>query len=138
MKKIIFLDFDGVLHPSHFTQGNEFSRLPLLTKVFLDSPCSIVISSSWRFHYSLSELKIKLGAELSDYVIGTTGDAHESAKARYEEITEWLTFRKAYDWRAIDDSKFEFPEKCKNLILCDGSTGIDYAQIHTLNKWLKN
>jgi hypothetical protein len=57
MRKILFLDFDGVLHPTHCKQGDEFSRLHLFEVLFLDSFCEIVVSSSWRFHHSINELK---------------------------------------------------------------------------------
>jgi FMN phosphatase YigB (HAD superfamily) len=33
MRKILFLDFDGVLHPLHFKEGSEFSRVRLLEDV---------------------------------------------------------------------------------------------------------
>ena len=138
MRKILFLDFDGVLHPTHFKQGCEFSRLQLLEVLFLSSFCEIVISSSWRFHYSINELKQKLGNTVGNLVIGTTGEAHQSIYARYEEISEWLSFHKACDWRAVDDSRFEFPIQCQNLILCDSRTGIDHPEIARLSDWLRS
>ncbi len=86
----------------------------------------------------MNELKRKLGKQLGDIVIGMTGEAKQTKYARFDEISEWLEFRSECDWRAVDDSKFEFPMNCKNLILCDSRTGIDHQQIETLDKWLKN
>ena len=137
MRKILFLDFDGVLHPSHFKEGSEFSRVRLLEDVFLNFNCKILISSSWRFHYPISDLKEKLGRRLSEFVVGSTDDAFQGQYARYHEILEWLNFRGLCDWRAIDDSAFEFPAICGNLILCDSRIGIDISQIKTLTDWLK-
>lgn len=136
LKKIVFLDFDGVLHPSHFPEGSEFSKIPTLEELTSEYDFQIVISSSWRFHYSLAELKSKLGKKLGDIVIGTTGEACRSSLARFYEISEWLEFHHKYDWRALDDSKFEFPSDCRNLILCDSRTGISQSQIAELTKWL--
>jgi len=138
MRKILFLDFDGVLHPLHFKEGSEFSRVRLLEDVFLNFNCEIVISSSWRFHYPISDLKQKLGKRLSEFVVGSTDDAFQGQYARYNEILEWLNFRGLCDWRAIDDSAFEFPANCGNLILCDCRIGIDISQIKALTAWLKS
>ena len=138
LKKIIFLDFDGVLHPAHFSEGSEFSRMPLLEALVDDYSFEIVISSSWRFHYPLAELKAKLGRKLGDCVIGTTGQASQQKHARFNEINEWLDFHTKCDWRAVDDSKFEFPIDFRNLILCDSRTGIAERQIKFLKDWLKN
>jgi len=137
MNKILFLDFDGVLHPSHFREGTEFSRVNYLEKFVSNYSVSIVISSSWRFHYSMLELKKRLGKTLSDVVIGTTGEAKQTKYARFDEITEWLEFHETCDWRALDDSKFEFPVGCDNLILCDGHIGISTAQLDDISKWLQ-
>ena len=137
LKKVIFLDFDGVLHPSHFREGSEFSRVPLLEVLVDDYSFEIVISSSWRFHHPLAQLKKKLGKQLGDCVISATGQASQSIHARFNEISEWLDFHPKCDWRAVDDSKFEFPTDCRNLILCDSKTGIAEQQINALRDWLK-
>lgn len=86
----------------------------------------------------MSVLKEKLGKKLSDSVIGAIGEAKQTKHARFDEISDWLEFHPECDWRAVDDSKFEFPMNCKNLILCDSRVGIDHQQIGSLDKWLKN
>jgi hypothetical protein len=138
MGKILFLDFDGVLHPSNYPQGSKFSRIQLLEEVLSVSFCEIVISSSWRFHYSIVDLKKILGNKIGSLIIGSTGDIFQSKYARYDEITEWIALHKICDWRALDDSKFEFPDNCENLILCDSSKGIESLQITTLQDWLQS
>ena len=136
-KKILFLDFDGVLLSSHFRKGSEFSKIPLLEELTSKYDLEVVISSSWRFHYSLPELKSKVGKKLGDIVIDTTGEACGSYHARFNEISEWLEFHPKCDWRALDDSKFEFPADCRNLILCDSRTGINQTQVNSLIDWLE-
>jgi hypothetical protein len=42
------------------------------------------------------------------------------------------------DWRALDDTSFEFPENCENLILCSPNLGIQAKQINELEIWLNN
>ena len=70
----LFLDFDGVLHSMSGYHDQSFCRLPLLEEVLVDADVDIVISSGWRFQYSLDELKDKLG-QLGSKVVGTTGEA---------------------------------------------------------------
>jgi len=55
MRKIIFLDFDGVLHPDGV---GLFSRLPLLESFLSRMPeAEIVVSSTWREDHTLDELR---------------------------------------------------------------------------------
>ena len=102
-------------------------------------PCQIVISSSWRFSYNLDEMKDKLPKAISKNVIGVTGDAYIGPYPRFNEIKEYLLSRNKslYGWRALDDSKIEFPNGCTDLILCDPNTGLASKQIKELKKWLQ-
>jgi len=52
--KTIFLDFDGVLHPSLAEPEQLFSKAKLLIEVFESRRPEVVISSSWRFQLGLS------------------------------------------------------------------------------------
>ena len=148
--KILFLDFDGVLHPDRYSlsshdpdrvfRNNEiFSQAPVLAGLMADFPCQIVISSSWRFSYNLDEMKDKLPKVISKNVIGVTGDAYIGPYPRFNEIQEYLLSRNKslYGWRALDDSKIEFPNGCTDLILCDPNTGLASKQIQELKKWLQ-
>ena len=56
MNKLLFLDFDGVLHPTHFAGEDPFNRADLLEEVLANLQVEIVISSSWRFTHSVSKL----------------------------------------------------------------------------------
>ena len=148
--KILFLDFDGVLHPDRYSltshdpdrvfRNNEiFSQAPVLAGLMTEFPCQIVISSSWRFSYNLDEMKEKLPKAISKNVIGVTGDAYIGPYPRFNEIKEYLLSRNKslYGWRALDDSKIEFPSGCTDLILCDPNTGLASKQIQELKKWLQ-
>jgi hypothetical protein len=148
--KYLFLDFDGVLHPDRYSltnydpdrvfKNNEiFSQAPILAGLLTEFPCQIVISSSWRFTHSLEEMKAKLPKAIAKTVVGMTGDAYVGPHPRYNEIKEYLTSRNKslFAWRALDDSKLEFPNGCTDLILCDPNTGITTKQIQELKKWLQ-
>jgi len=42
------------------------------------------------------------------------------------------------DWRVLDDTSFEFPKNCENLILCSPNHGLQPKQIKQLERWLEN
>ena len=134
--KVLFLDFDGVLHPTH-SGSPTFTQLPLLESVLIEQPCQIVISSSWRFHMSLEKLRGHLSAKLQDRLIGVTGDPHIGPHARFQEIKAYVDQYAVFDWRALDDSYWEFPKDCTNLIRCNPNTGITQTELNHLRSWLE-
>lgn len=138
MKKILFLDFDGVLHPTSARIPNLFNRASLLNSIIANSHCSIVLSTSWRFTHSLADLCSLLPKQTASQVIDITGPAHIGEHARYREILNYLTRFKnqPYDWRALDDSFWEFPIDCTELIRCNPNAGLTIQEITTLNNWL--
>jgi len=138
--KYLFLDFDGVLHPSMCDSKKFLTNAPFLAALINEYPCQIVISSSWRFQYTLDEIKKMLPKAISNQVIDKTGDAFAGAYQRYNEIKFYLQVhgKSLADWKALDDTQNEFPPDCKNLILCSHITGLGQKQIMELKKWLQN
>jgi len=136
MKKILFLDFDGVLHNTTSSPELLFNKMGLLIDALQKNPCSIVISSSWRFHHDLDQLKKYLDP-ISNLIIGTTGVPYVGRFPRYNEIKEYMNQHAPFaDWRALDDSFIEFPKICPELILCNAKTGITHNEIKKLVEWL--
>ena len=133
----IFLDFDGVLHSESAVGSRPFNRLPLLESALteVDADFQIVISSSWRFHYSLEVLRSHLGS-LQRYVVGVTPEIRPCSDMRYHEILEVVHSHHLTEWVAIDDSDWQFPPDCKQLIRCDPRTGLQCEQVTSLLKWL--
>lgn len=136
--KTLFLDFDGVLHTAREAHSSPFSRLHMLHRAIIGNPVQIVVSSSWRFHYSLREIKSYMGI-LAPNLVGTTGPYVPGKYARYREI---LAFAELHgiseDWRALDDAELEFPENEPRLVLCDPTVGVQQAQIKLLEEWASN
>jgi hypothetical protein len=57
--------------------------------------------------------------------------------ARYQEImTHVRQLGPGTAWRALDDSYWEFPTSCKELIRCNPNTGIGAKEVAQLNNWL--
>lgn len=66
MKKLIFLDIDGVLNNDLLLRQNIFlcpTKVSLLSTFCNDNDIDIVISSSWRQIYTLDKLKNMLSEE---------------------------------------------------------------------------
>jgi HAD domain in Swiss Army Knife RNA repair proteins len=136
MNKILFLDFDGVLHPTHFAGEDPFNRADLLEEVLTNSAPAIVISSSWRFTHSPEKLQKTLPSFIAKLVIGTTGSPVIGKHPRFNEIKAYLNSYGTANWKALDDSYWEFPMPCPQLIRCNPNTGITPKQILELEQWL--
>jgi hypothetical protein len=68
-KMVLFLDFDGVLHPT--THGSALlSQLPLLESALEGRDYSMVISSSWRFHMEMEDLKKHFSSSVQNKIGG--------------------------------------------------------------------
>ena len=134
-EKVLFLDFDGVLHPTHHGLA-LLSQLPLLESTLEDYDCKIVISSSWRFHLELDDLKKHFSLTVRNKIVGVTGDAYVGAFARFHEINAYAMQYGIVNWRALDDSYWEFPQGCSQLIRCNPNTGLTQHEVKVLSEWL--
>jgi hypothetical protein len=135
---ILFLDFDGVLHPRPVTgrsgETNLFSSLHLVENVLREVPdVEVVISSSWRERHSLEEMREYFSENLRERVIDLTPLPADVAcyptlsdYARHAECLTWLARRRPAEtlWLAIDDAREEFAPGCANLLLIDGTVGL--------------
>jgi HAD domain in Swiss Army Knife RNA repair proteins len=135
---ILFLDFDGVLHPDPCTDpARLFERAPKLTGVLQAFPeVSIVLSTSWRTHLPLSALTEPLPAVVRERVIDITPEfSRSSAPAqlvpyrRQAECTQWLHAQGEAEtqWLALDDRASLFAPYCEQLILCESMQGLTDA-----------
>ena len=135
-KRILFLDFDGVLHPNGCASKGCFSLLPELITTITPFELDIVISSSWRNHRSFRRLKKLFPLPFRHRLIGTTRDPLQGAHARWKEIQAYVREHTVVDWRALDDFDFEFPPDCRELIYCDGDRGCQANERALLANWL--
>jgi hypothetical protein len=150
MNLTLFLDFDGVVHPQPCFRENVFCRLPLLEDVLREfSEVNIVISSSWREHYGLAELKDFFSQDIAPRVIDVTpfyrDPAFDHLKnpptdfERQWEIEAWCdeNQRHASNWIAIDDYAPWFEPDCPNLLVTSSKSGFtrdDQASLRAMIK----
>lgn len=128
---VIFLDFDGVLHPTNylrFTETNgelvlqndaRFCWAAELWELIKDVDCDLIIHSSWRTSYSLAEIKAMLPSPLARRIRGTTG-----AGNRFDSIVRYAEEHRLANFLILDDAADEFPSGLDSLVVCDGKFGI--------------
>lgn len=147
---ILFLDFDGVLHPwdpkTQLSEQQMFSLKPLLENTLRTFPnVEIVITSSWRQKYSLEKLRHLFSPEFSQRIIGVTPPSRRDKRGRYpngcrsQEILQWLyqNRRNVDQWLALDDLEWMFePSLRHRLILCDSAIGLTDQKINELEQRL--
>ncbi|CAN5306972.1 HAD domain-containing protein [soil metagenome] len=143
MKKILFLDFDGVLHSTNDRRGN-FSRLPYLEKSLARMPdLDIVITSTWRESHGFEELKNLFPAHLRPRIIGKTPVLGRSNNpgGRQREIEAYLAAQSLDQsnavWIVLDDMGFMFDADCPYLILVDHLRGFHRDDATRLMAWYK-
>lgn len=136
MMRLVFLDFDGVLHPVPTRAGESlpFEWVLDLAELLSDAPdVMIAVHSSWVASYPLEMLRDFLGP-LGHRLIGGVGPGPKASS-----IVDFLNLRSdVQDWLVIDDQQGEFPMDFPGVVLiCDGARGIsDPAVQDQLRRWL--
>ncbi len=141
LRKILFLDFDGVLH-SDLDLNANFCKVPCLEKFLIEMPdVEIVISSTWRENYSLKELKAFSPALLRDRIIDVTpvleGGFYRGGRQR--EIEDYLQTNGLQainaSWVALDDWVELFDKGCSFLIWVNPARGFGDDEGRALVRW---
>jgi len=133
---ILFLDFDGVLHPEPcYEVSNFFIFLPRLEAVLRDFPSvKIVISSTWRLNHDLQSIREIFSIDISPRVIDVTPHWTSVPELmdvigyqRHAEIEAWLRKSNApwLQWVALDDKPYLYRPFLKNLVRTNSTTGFD-------------
>ncbi len=147
---IVFLDFDGVTHPDGCLRELWFCHVPLIEEVLLEFPLvDLVISSMWREHYSIDEIKRFLPTSLYERVIDVTPVKKKlsdrwvpgpSSKFEREwECEFWMKENRPWGtpWMAIDDRHHWFRPDCQNLLQTDPTLGFHSSDQQTLRDMLE-
>ena len=147
---ILFLDFDGVLHPNN-QPGALFTWVPRLA-VWLDAwpEVDVVISSSWRVAHSQPEMVEMLGPLIGGRVVGCTpwvsqareDNVYPAAKTtvltheRQVQIEAWMaaSWEPQRAWVALDDMPYLFEPDCGRLVVCAGREGISRENVQALDR----
>ena len=145
---ILFLDFDGVAHPEPCRADEEFCTLHLIEDVLRDfSVVEIVISSSWREHFSIDELRAKFRADIGSRIVGFTPVVRKLTErwtppcadaVREAEVLIWMKANRPWGtpWLAIDDRPQWFTPECRNLLVTDRKWGFRFDQVDDLRRMI--
>lgn len=110
-ERILFIDFDGVLHP--FGCGTEalFNRLHLIHRVLeQNAALRLVVHSSWREIHGVEELKDMLFHERPDLADRYLGVTDPEIPSRWESIEAWVEeHQPAHSVCILDDEPRMFP-----------------------------
>ena len=105
-RRVIFLDIDGVLAPIRNWEryeGLDPACVGVLNVVLARGRAEVVISSTWRYSRTVSELQTDLeSAGFSGRVIGATPTDLSGAE-RGDEIAAWLAEHPVDAYVIIDD-----------------------------------
>jgi uncharacterized protein (DUF1499 family) len=141
MKKVLFVDFDGVLNNSlmwnlygafGMDSQSDYLSPKLVSKlntIVETTNCGIVISSAWRNEYSLDDLKkflINNNFKYPNNIIGVTPKT--LLGHRGNEIAEWLKSNgELLVYAIVDDVQFNIEEMHPGKFV---RTNSDYGLTH--------
>jgi hypothetical protein len=134
--QILFVDFDGVMHPEFCHESNYFMQRDNFEAVVRACPdIEIVISSTWRQQRSIQALRALFSEDVAARVIGITplyaqlDDVPDTLQGyeREAECRSWLRQHGcvAKEWLAVDDRAWNFRPFNRNVFLVDGRVGLD-------------
>lgn len=143
---LLFLDFDGVLHPDAVFRrangtielrapGQLFMWAPYLSEILAEAPdCRIVLSTSWVRLLGYRAARQALPEELQGKVLGATWHSHMSrawpipwdSQSRFEQIAAYLSrIGNCSNWLAVDDDSAGWPPgQSHRLVRTDPSKGL--------------
>lgn len=136
-RQIVFLDFDGVLHPQLTSISELFGRLPLFEEWLVARlQVDVVISSSWRMAYDLEELRSFFSESLRSRVVDVTPAGADASGAREHQIRSWLQANAhGAAWIAFDDSAWLFAGT-ERLVLCSPDLGLQTQNLDEADRLL--
>ena len=135
--RLVFLDFDGVLHPldAQLPEGRRFCWLPVLESLLAGHPdVHIVVHSSWRYEYNDSELHTLLGPLGQRFA----GSVPRGPREQAIELVLQAN-RRVRHHLVLDDDQREFTGTAVNLLLVNSQRGISNETTQTaIRNWLQS
>lgn len=111
-KFLVFLDFDGVLHPLHSAEHELFKpeAIESVNRILDELEASVVLSTAWRMDYGIE----KFNAWFKHRIIDSTPVHELNLQQKNPRFHEILAFIKSHEWLnvpwiAIDDKRAHFP-----------------------------
>ena len=143
---VLFLDFDGVLHPVGVPEGPKcFSEMGTFVRLLELLPeVEVVLSTSWRqshgleacFEFFPESIRSRIVDANPYRVEDRDKPDHLLSFVREAECYYWMERNRSLGtpWLALDDDAFRFSEDCKNLFLTNPRTGLVEADFDGIMK----
>lgn len=133
--RLLFLDFDGVLHPAEADPAlPHFCWLPELERLLVEhQDVMVVVHSTWRYDHHDSELRTLLGG------LGTRFAGSAPRGPRQQAIESVLQANRGTvaSYLVLDDAPGEFDEGTLNTVFLDGRVGVsDLDAQAAVAEWL--
>lgn len=134
---VLFLDFDGVMHP-----GNSctFVHEPALAALLRELPrVRLVVTSTWRLSNSLDDLREWFSPPVAARVVDVTPELSHAAGtkgSRQREIEVWLQQNPTARWCALDDQPELYTPDCAWLVTTNPRTGLDASALARVRQLL--
>ena len=148
---VLFLDFDGVLHPEFPWRKEVMVHRGLFEQAIRPYPdVDIVISSAWRHSHSLDEMRALFSHDIAMRIVHTTPPLPAvavdefpgklSEYTRQAECEAWLhTYRApAAPWIALDDRPQLFEPGCSRLLVTRSDTGLTSEHVPRLQAMIES
>lgn len=109
---IVFLDFDGVLHPLRANEHEKFrpEAIQSVNRILDELEANIVLSTAWRMDFGIE----KFNAWFKKRIMDST-PVHEldlkMENPRFHEVMDYLKVHEwlHIPWIAIDDKRLHYP-----------------------------
>ncbi|WP_434715973.1 HAD domain-containing protein [Paraburkholderia sp. A3RO-2L] len=135
--RLLFLDFDGVLHPCTAGTFIYLDRFQEFLREHAD--IRVVFSTSWRNDHSWPMLQGLFADDLHSRFLGVTPELDSALPAvREAEIELWRSGHGMLSapWVALDDDASLFRPGCPELVLCETIRGLRPPQLEQMKKKL--
>ena len=134
--RLIFLDFDGVLHEARGDLEDEqyFEWLPIIAEAIAPYPdVHVAVHSSWRHMHTPEELSGLMRGLAGRYLGAVPPGTRERAIREYLRQVPHVR-----DYLVIDDAPNEFSRiRGRRLLICDPMTGLSAPDVRQrLASWL--
>ncbi|AJY44021.1 hypothetical protein I6G56_14755 [Burkholderia humptydooensis] len=135
MRSVLFLDYDGCLHPHdvYLVDGvpvmrrdgpQLFEHANLLAELLEPYPqVQIVLSTSWVAKFGMIRATLYLPAALQQRVVGTiyefrTDKTEWAELSRFDQIMRYVNANDVKSWVALDDDNNCWPECFERHLVC--------------------
>ncbi|PKO70235.1 MAG: hypothetical protein CVU22_02535 [Betaproteobacteria bacterium HGW-Betaproteobacteria-16] len=135
--RILFLDFDGVLHPvePELLGLERFCWAPVLDELLAaHTDVKIIVHSTWRYEYTDPELRVLLGSLGKRFAGSAPRAPREHAIEMVLQANEQVLHH-----LVLDDAAREFSGTAVNLLLLDSRRGLSEKRVQqAIAQWLSS